>query len=57
VAANKVDRKSVVEVADINGGHVVELTYTFTTTSAAYAFACHVPGHCEAGMKGTVTLP
>ena len=56
VAANKVDGKTVVEVADINGGHVVELTYTFPATGA-YAFACHVPGHYEAGMKGTVTLP
>jgi uncharacterized cupredoxin-like copper-binding protein len=56
VAANKVDGKSVIEVADINGGHVVELTYTFPATGA-YAFACHVTGHYEAGMKGTVTLP
>ena len=56
VTANQVDGKSVKEVADINGGHVAELTYTFPTTSAAYAFACHVPGHYEAGMKGTVDL-
>ena len=56
VAANQVDGKSVREVADIDGGHVAELTYTFPTTSAAYAFACHVPGHYEAGMKGTVDL-
>jgi uncharacterized cupredoxin-like copper-binding protein len=56
VAANKVDGKTVVEVADINGGHVAELTYTFPATGA-FAFACHVPGHYEAGMKGTVTLP
>jgi uncharacterized cupredoxin-like copper-binding protein len=56
VAANKVDGKKVVEVADINGGHVAELTYTFPVTGA-YAFACHVTGHYEAGMKGTVTLP
>ena len=51
VAANKVDGKSVKEVADINAGQVAELTYTFPTTGA-YAFACHVPGHYEAGMKG-----
>ena len=56
VAANKVDGKTVIEVADINGGHIVELTYTFPATGA-YAFACHVTGHYEAGMKGTVTLP
>ncbi len=56
VAANTVDGKKVVEVADINGGHVAELTYTFPATGA-YAFACHVTGHYEAGMRGTVTLP
>jgi uncharacterized cupredoxin-like copper-binding protein len=56
VAANKVDGKTVVEVADITGKHVAELTYKFPA-SGAYAFACHVPGHYEAGMKGTVTLP
>lgn len=55
VAANKVDGKSVKEVADINAGQVAELTYTFPTTGA-YAFACHVPGHYEAGMKGTVKI-
>ena len=56
VAANKVDGKKVVEVADINGGQVAELTYTFPA-AGAYAFACHVTGHYEAGMKGTVAVP
>ena len=56
VAANKVDGKKVVEVADILGGQVAELTYTFPA-AGAYAFACHVTGHYEAGMKGTVTVP
>ena len=56
VAANKVDGKKVVEVADITGGQVAELTYAFPV-AGAYAFACHVTGHYEAGMKGTVTVP
>ena len=55
VAADKVDGKTVVEIAEIDGGHVAESTYTFPATGA-YAFACHVPGHYEAGMKGTVDL-
>jgi uncharacterized cupredoxin-like copper-binding protein len=54
VADNKVDGKTVLEVADITAGQVAELTYTFQATGA-FAFACHVPGHYEAGMKGTVT--
>ena len=56
VAADKVDDKAAAEVADIGGGHVAELTYTFPATGT-FAFACHVTGHYEAGMKGTVTLP
>jgi uncharacterized cupredoxin-like copper-binding protein len=57
VAADKVDGKTVVEIPEIDGAHVAELTYTFpSTASGAFAFACHVPGHYEAGMKGTVDL-
>lgn len=56
VAADKGDGKTALEVPDIKGGHVAELTYTFPATGA-FAFACHETGHYEAGMKGTVTLP
>jgi uncharacterized cupredoxin-like copper-binding protein len=31
------------------------LTYTFDGPGA-YAFACHVDGHYEAGMRGTITV-
>jgi uncharacterized cupredoxin-like copper-binding protein len=55
VAADKVDGKTVVEIPEIDGGHIAESTYTFPATGA-FAFACHVPGHYEAGMKGTVGL-
>jgi uncharacterized cupredoxin-like copper-binding protein len=55
VAADTVDGKTVVEIPEIAGGHVAELTYTFPATGT-FAFACHVSGHYEAGMRGTVTL-
>ncbi len=31
------------------------LTYTFDG-SGPFAFACHAPGHYEAGMRGTITV-
>ena len=31
------------------------LTFTFDG-SGPYAFACHAPGHYEAGMRGTITV-
>jgi len=31
------------------------VTYTFTG-SGPFAFACHEPGHFEAGMKGTIAI-
>lgn len=31
------------------------LTYTFDGP-CPYAFACHADGHCEAGMRGVMTL-
>jgi uncharacterized cupredoxin-like copper-binding protein len=55
VAADKVDGKTVVEIPEIDGDQIAELTYTFPATGA-FAFACHLPGHYEAGMKGTVDL-
>lgn len=31
------------------------LSYTFDGLGP-FAFACHAPGHFEAGMKGTITI-
>ena len=56
VEADKIDGKIVKELDEIEGAHVQEVTYTFPATGA-FAFACHAPGHFEAGMKGTLTLP
>jgi plastocyanin len=43
------------EVADIAMMHMKSLTYTFKG-SGPFAFACHAPGHYEAGMRGTITV-
>ena len=43
------------ELEDIEGGQSKDLPFTFGTTGT-FSFACHVPGHFEAGMKGDVTL-
>lgn len=46
----------IVKEADEIGEHVVKtVTYTFDG-SGPYAFACHEPGHFEAGMRGTVVF-
>jgi uncharacterized cupredoxin-like copper-binding protein len=56
VDADEIDGTIVKEAADIAAGHVAEVTYTFSA-SGPFSYACHVPGHFEAGMKGSVTLP
>ena len=55
VASDTVDGSIVVEVDEIEGGHVKTVTYTFDGPGP-YAYACHEPGHYEAGMRGTFTL-
>jgi uncharacterized cupredoxin-like copper-binding protein len=55
VALDQVDGQIVVEADQILPGHVSYLTYTFGTVGP-YAFACHEPGHYEAGMKGIIDL-
>lgn len=55
VALDQVDGKIVVEVDKIEPRHVDFVTYTFGGLGP-YAFACHEPGHYEAGMKGIVDL-
>lgn len=49
------DKEGTPEVAGIKGGETKSLTFTFDGPGP-YAFACHAPGHFEAGMKGTITL-
>ena len=55
VALDQVDGQIVVEADQIEPGHVAYLTYTFGSVGP-YAFACHEPGHYEAGMKGIIDL-
>ena len=53
VEANSGD--GTVELEDIEGSQTKDLPFTFGSTGT-FAFACHVPGHFESGMKGTVTI-
>ena len=55
VALDQVDGTIVVEVDKIEPRHVDYVTYTFGG-GGPYAFACHEPGHYEAGMKGIIDL-
>jgi uncharacterized cupredoxin-like copper-binding protein len=47
------DASKLFEVADINPGQTKSADYTFTSSAPAgtLEFACHVPGHYEAGMR------
>ena len=49
------DQEGTPEVADIGMMQTKSVTYSFDG-SGPYAFACHAPGHYEAGMKGTITV-
>jgi uncharacterized cupredoxin-like copper-binding protein len=55
VALDQADGQIVVEADKIEPFHVDYLTYTFGGVGP-YAFACHEPGHYEAGMKGVIDL-
>jgi uncharacterized cupredoxin-like copper-binding protein len=55
VAQDQADGQIVVEVDKIEPLHVDYMTYTFGSVGP-YAFACHEPGHYEAGMKGIIDL-
>ncbi len=55
VAADDIDGVTVVEQDKLDEGSTHAVVYTFDG-SGPYAFACHEPGHYEAGMKGTITL-
>jgi plastocyanin len=49
------DKPGTPEIADIGMMETRSLTYTFDGPGP-YAFACHAPGHYEAGMAGTITV-
>ena len=55
VALDQVDGQIVVELDKIEPLHVDYVTYTFGSVGP-YSFACHEPGHYEAGMKGIIDL-
>jgi uncharacterized cupredoxin-like copper-binding protein len=55
VALDQVDGQIVVEVDKIEPHHVDFITYTFGGLGP-YAYACHEPGHYEAGMRGIVDV-
>lgn len=49
------DTPGTPEIADLGMMETRSLTYTFDGPGP-YAFACHVTGHYEAGMRGTITI-
>lgn len=49
------DAPGTSEIAEIRIMETKALTYTFDG-SGPFAFACHAPGHYEAGMRGTITV-
>jgi uncharacterized cupredoxin-like copper-binding protein len=49
------DKEGTPEVADILAGETKSLTFTFDGPGP-YAFACHEPGHFEAGMAGYIVV-
>ena len=49
------DTPGTPEIADIGMMQTRSLTYTFDGPGP-YAFACHAPGHYEAGMFGTIVV-
>ena len=55
VAADDVDGVLVIEQDELDAGSTHAVDYTFDG-SGPYGFACHEPGHYEAGMKGAIDL-
>ena len=49
------DKPGTSEIADLGMMDTRSLTYTFDGPGP-YAFACHAPGHYEAGMAGTIAI-
>jgi len=54
-AAVAADQEGTPEVADIGMMETKSLTYTFYGPGP-FAYACHAPGHYEAGMAGTIVV-
>jgi uncharacterized cupredoxin-like copper-binding protein len=50
-----VDKAGTPEVTGIRMMQTASLTYTFAGTGP-FAFACHAPGHYEAGMSGAIEI-
>jgi uncharacterized cupredoxin-like copper-binding protein len=55
VAADNVDGVLNVEKDELDEGSTHAVDYTFDGTGP-YAYACHEPGHYEAGMKGEIVF-
>ena len=53
--AVKADAVGLPEITDLSMMQSSTLTYTFDGPGP-YGFACHEPGHFEAGMWGTITV-
>jgi uncharacterized cupredoxin-like copper-binding protein len=49
------DTAGTPEIADLAMMQTKSLTYTFTGPGP-FAFACHAPGHYEAGMRGVIVV-
>ena len=54
-AAVAADQPGTPEISELSGMQTKTLTYTFDGDSS-YAYACHIPGHYEAGMRGQIVL-
>lgn len=54
-AAVEADQEGTAEIADIGMMQAKSLTYTFAG-SGPFAFACHAPGHYEAGMRASIVI-
>ena len=55
VAADNVDGVLNIEKDELDEGSTHAVDYTFDGTGP-YAYACHEPGHYEAGMKGEIVF-
>ena len=49
------DKSGTPEIAGISMMQTKSITYTFTG-SGPFAYACHAPGHYEAGMTGRIVI-
>ncbi len=58
MSMSDIDQMSLAKVENIAPGHVKILDYTFpaSTTGSRLQFACHYPGHYEAGMSLNVAV-